>query len=135
MLNQELCRGYLRVSLSKNSKVTRFQIHRLVANAFYWNYLNKKCVNHINGIKTDNNKDNLEWCSYSENERHSYDFLGKVNPIRKLKENDILDIRQNCKKANTKNVILFPGNVNVFMLKYNVSRKTILNVLNNKYYV
>ena len=135
MLNQETVKGYLRVSLCKNNKVKRFLVHRLVAIYFIENKENKPCVNHIDGNKKNNIVSNLEWCTHSENERHSYDVLKKVNNNRKLSKNDVIDIRQNCIKANTKNVVLFPGNVKAFMLKYNVDRHTILNVLNNKYYV
>lgn len=134
-LKQETSKGYKRVTLSINGKTERFQVHRLVAMYFIENQLNKPCVNHIDGDKENNNLNNLEWCTYSENENHSYNSLGKVNSIRKLSELDVIDIRENCIKANTKNVVLFPGNVKTFMLKYNVGRKTILNVLNNKYYV
>lgn len=134
-LKQEHSKGYKRVTLSINGKTKRFQVHRLVAMYFIENRLNKPCVNHIDGDKENNELNNLEWCTYSENENHSYNSLRKINSIRKLSELDVIDIRENCIKANTKNVYLFPGNVKTFMLKYNVDRSTILNVLNNKYYV
>jgi hypothetical protein len=135
ILKQEKTKGYLRVSLCCKNKVTRFQVHRLVATAFIINFNDKKCVNHIDGIKTNNNSNNLEWCTYSENEKHSYNVLGKINNNRKLSELEVIDIRENCIKGNRMNFNLFPGNVKTFMLKYNVDRKTILNILNGKYYV
>lgn len=42
-------------------------IHRIVAKLFIPNPDNKKCVDHINTIKTDNRLENLRWVTYSEN--------------------------------------------------------------------
>ncbi len=65
-------RGYLFVHLCSRGKTTNKYIHRLVAEAFIKNNLNKYCVNHKNGIKIDNRVDNLEWTTRSENQLHAF---------------------------------------------------------------
>lgn len=59
--------GYCQLLLFKDGKAKFWQVHRLVATVFIPNPYNKKCVDHINGIKTDNRVDNLRWCTYKEN--------------------------------------------------------------------
>lgn len=65
--------NYLAVSVLDHPQ----SIHRLVCKAFHPNPENKPCVNHKDGNKLNNNADNLEWVTYSENEKHSYAVLGK----------------------------------------------------------
>ena len=62
--------GYHMVSLSKDGKVKKHKVHRLVAEAFISNPENKPTVNHLNEIKYDNRASNLEWATYKENNDH-----------------------------------------------------------------
>lgn len=73
LANQTLKRnGYYAVTLTKNGKQKQYEVHRLVAEHFLDNQIKKRTVNHINGIKTDNRIENLEWATYSENAKHAY---------------------------------------------------------------
>lgn len=69
--------GYLRINLSDGERRKMTLVHRLVAQAFIPNPDNKPHINHINGNKQDASAENLEWCTPSENEWHSYHVLGK----------------------------------------------------------
>lgn len=63
-------RGYLRVKLCKENKVSKVRVHRLVAEAFI-----KKPeleVNHIDGNKENNSVENLEWVTPRENKKHAW---------------------------------------------------------------
>lgn len=70
--------GYIRLHIDKK----RVFLHRIIAKEFIPNPENKPFINHINGIKTDNRVENLEWCTNSENQLHSYRVL-KRKPSNK----------------------------------------------------
>ena len=75
LLNPSVEQGYLRVFFCENGEVSveRSKVHQIVADAFIPNPYNKPYVNHIDGNKTNNRVDNLEWVTASENTRHAYD--------------------------------------------------------------
>lgn len=63
--------GYLCVGLSKNNQTKTKSVHRLVAEAFIPNPDNLEMVNHKDENKTNNNVDNLEWCTRAYNQLYS----------------------------------------------------------------
>ena len=73
--------GYHYVMLHVNNKPTCRRVHRLVAKAFIPNPDNLKEVNHKDGNKDNNQVSNLEWCTRSQNVKHSFD-TGLKQPHR-----------------------------------------------------
>lgn len=63
--------GYEQIKINYQGLHIHKSIHRLVAEAFIPNPLNRPCVNHIDGNKLNNTVDNLEWCTNSENILHA----------------------------------------------------------------
>ena len=63
------------VCLYKDGSCRLKSVHRLVAEIFIQQPLGKTQVNHIDGNKTNNVVDNLEWVSCKENIQHSYNAL------------------------------------------------------------
>ena len=58
--------NYLYVDLWKNNKSYKKPIHRLIAENFIENPLNKPTVDHKDGDRQNNSIDNLRWATYSE---------------------------------------------------------------------
>ncbi len=71
--------GYYVINIRKDKRMHQYFVHRLVAKAFVVNTDNKREVNHIDGIKTNNKVDNLEWVTRSENAKHAFD-MGLMKP-------------------------------------------------------
>jgi len=119
--------GYHRVALLKNNKPKFFTIHRLLMLAFVPNLQNKDQINHIDGDKSNNVPDNLEWCNCLENRRHATEVLlvhcGENCKTSKLKEDQVLQIYNYAKEG-------VPGNY--IARKFNVDLCTISSIRNSK---
>ena len=59
--------NYVTVKLSVDGKTTNICVHRLVAETFIDNPKNKPEIDHIDGNRTNNNSENLRWCTHIEN--------------------------------------------------------------------
>lgn len=124
ILNSKIANGYEAVSVNGKTHY----VHRLVAETFLPNPLNLSDVNHINGIKTDNRVENLEWCSRGDNLNHAINKGLKVvkkgfkSPKRKFTMEQIRYIKESNIGSTTLGRML------------GVSKTTILNIRNGKIY-
>lgn len=115
--NKPCKNGYIVINLyNKNNKTNvrkRISLHRLVAELFLPNPLNKPQVNHKNGIKTDNRAENLEWVTAKENAIHATHVI-KTNIPPNVK--GIKRSREYCEKQSKR------------MLQENHKRKKVMCV-------
>ena len=77
--------GYLTVNFNVAGVKVCKKVHRLVAEHFIPNPENKSQINHKNGIKTDNNLDNLEWVTNAENSKHMWE--NNLKPVHRVYKN------------------------------------------------
>lgn len=105
--------GYVVTTLRRDDGTKkRFYVHRLIALSHIPNPNSLPFINHIDGNKSNNNIDNLEWCTSKQNISHAWSIglndniklynsvqpkskfqeMGRVN--RKYSKEDILDIRK-----------------------------------------
>lgn len=73
IMKQKDVNGYMTVHLRKSGYSKHRKVHRMVAKAFIEKIPGKEIINHKDGVKDNNNVENLEWCTHSENTQHAFD--------------------------------------------------------------
>ena len=119
--------GYKRIGLSKDNKVVQHLIHRLVMASFVGP--SELEVNHLDGVRDNNNLSNLEYCTKKENAQHSWKYLGRKardqrgikNPSNKLTPEIVLEIYNDSEKTNQE-----------LADTYNISRSNVTLIKNGK---
>lgn len=119
-------RGYYHVSLNGRT----ITVHRLVAWKYCQGYSEGMTVNHIDGNKLNNHKDNLEWISTKDNCVHAMKNiptkkkLYSDDTIRKIRElSNLWKTNKDRRYSNPKLAVMF-----------GVSKMTIGNIVNRKRY-
>ena len=93
IIKQTLCKdGYKKYIYFHEGRLQYLSIHRLVAGTFIPNPDKKRCVDHINRIRSDNRLENLRWATHQENSLNT-------------------KVRQNS--TSDKNIYLINGKYNV----------------------
>ena len=98
--------GYLEAHPKLGDRRPKFTVHRMVARAFVPGFVDGLTVNHINGIKTDNRAENLEWVTLARNTQLQWedglvDLRGNRHPNRKLHSGQVRIIRRLLKIGAT----------------------------------
>lgn len=96
--------------LSEKQITKTFLVNRLVAMAFLGKGNEGEQVAHLDGNRKNNKVENLKWCSAKENSSHKFIHgtmpIGSKNSNALLKECDVLEIRELCKKGEIPQVQL-----------------------------
>lgn len=135
--------GYLRINLSKNGNVKKHSVHRLIALSFLGH--SDLSVNHIDGIKTNNNIGNLEYVTMKRNIEHAVS-VGLIKNNSKINEKEIIkdylsgyrlrDLERKYKTSHQNIKIILIDNKITMQTKgqrkrkYNVEEKELLFLIN-----
>lgn len=133
-LKPALTGGYYKTLLKNDEgKYITVSVHSAVAFAFHGVRPDGYDTDHINGIRTDNRPENLEYVTHSENCKRSFKLglqlpqKGSSNPMAKLTEKDVFEIR-----SYVKNFKGFCYGRAALAKKYGVSEAGIKDVISKR---
>lgn len=113
---------YYRLGLRKDGKSNPYYIHQLLGKNFLENPNNYTQIDHIDGVKTNNNLDNLRWCSWELNQQNK--------PKMSKNKSGYKNISSSTNKAGNEYWHIKIGyNKNVFHKKYNKNDFTLEEVV------
>lgn len=103
-------KGYERITIKylDETKITE-SVHRLVAKVYIPNPNNYSQVNHVDGNKTNNNHNNLEWVSNEQNAEHAAKYIRKKfteskRKNHKLRDEDVIQIAELLKTKTSASI-------------------------------
>lgn len=125
--------GYYTSTLFKEGKSYTMTIHRLLALNFIDNPENKRTVNHIDGVKTNNSLDNLEWSTDSENIQHAYDNGLMRASGKKVTTKHLIEVYERLKSGEFLTNIVKDYEFNLSTLSTHLTKYVLNNDLCDEY--
>lgn len=120
--------GYCRCSVQRlDGTWTSQPVHRLVAKAFIDNPDNKESVNHIDGNRTNNRVENLEWVTAKENVIHSFKF-GNRKKCKEVPKRTLLTDFQISQIDKLRGIYT----VNQIAKLFNIEYQSLKNIIHKK---
>jgi len=122
-------KGYPEVRLRKNGCHTRL-VHKLVASAFMTKPEGCTQINHLNGIKTDNRLENLQWVTSSQNQLHAYKLglqpsrAGESNGRAILTDKKVTALKELYNSGKSAKEVSEIMNINLYTVRQIISGRT-----------
>ena len=124
-------KNYPRVGLSKEGKYMVIVVHRLVAKAFVENPMNKKTVDHINTVRTDNRVENLRWLTQEEQFTKNAISKERMDNVRRENQKKVTEFHKKKVRCVTTGEEF--NSIKEASMKYNITDTNISRCCKGKY--